>query len=163
MAHGIVGRADLPIPVALFGAAAAAVLVVSFLALAAGWSRPRLERAPERPLLRLPLVVEILLGAVGVAAFAATAYAGLAGTDSQQANLAPTAVYVGFWVGIPFASLLLGDVFRVLSPWRAIGRAVGWVAGRASGGAPPEPLPYPERLGHWPAAAGLLAFAVCEL
>ena len=37
-------------------------------------------------------------------------------------NLAPTAVYVGFWVGVPFASLLFGDVFRLLSPWRAIGR-----------------------------------------
>jgi hypothetical protein len=27
----------------------------------------------------------------------------------------------------------------------------------------PAPLAYPERLGHWPAAAGLLAFAVLEL
>ncbi len=162
-AHGIVGRADLPIPEELFGAAAAAVLVVSFVALAAGWSRPRLERLPERRLFPIPLAVEVLLGAVGVAAFAATAYAGLAGTDSQQDNLAPTAVYVGFWVGIPFASLLLGDVFRLLSPWRAIGRAAGWVAGRLSRGEATEPLPYPERLGHWPAVAGLLAFVICEL
>jgi hypothetical protein len=37
MAHGIVGRADLPIPVFWFAVAAAAVLVVSFLALAGGW------------------------------------------------------------------------------------------------------------------------------
>ena len=37
-AHGIVGRADLPIPETLFAAAAAAVLVVSFVALALGWS-----------------------------------------------------------------------------------------------------------------------------
>jgi len=33
-AHGLVGRADLPIPKSLFAAAAATVLVVSFLALA---------------------------------------------------------------------------------------------------------------------------------
>ena len=61
-------------------------------------------------------------------------------------------VYVGFWVGVPFASLLFGDVFRLLSPWRAIGRGVGWVAqprGRAARAAD-----YPERLGRWPAAAG---------
>ena len=70
-------------------------------------------------------------------------------------------VYVGFWVGVPFASLLFGDVFRLLSPWRAIGRATGWVAARA--GTLPEPLDYPERLGRWPAAAGLFAFAICEL
>ncbi|MGH2949101.1 MAG: fenitrothion hydrolase [Solirubrobacteraceae bacterium] len=163
LAHGIVGRADLPIPVALFGAAAAAVLVVSFLALAAGWSRPRLERVRERPLVRIPLAVEVLLGALGVAAFTVTVYAGLAGTDAQRDNLAPTAVYVGFWVGIPFLSLLFGDVFRLLSPWRALGRVTGWVMRRVAGDDPPEPLPYPERLGHWPAAAGILAFAVCEL
>jgi len=162
-AHGIVGRADLPIPEELFGAAAAAVLVVSFLALAAGWSRPRLERLPERPLFRVPLAVELLLGALGLAAFAIVAYAGLAGTSSQRENLAPTAVYVGFWVGIPFATLLLGDVFRLLSPWRAAGRAVGWTAARLARGGLPEPLPYPERLGRWPAVAGLLAFTICEL
>ena len=163
IAHGIVGRADLPIPVALFAAAAAAVLVVSFVALAAGWSRPRLERWRERPLVRIPLVVEVLLGAAGVLVFAAVAYAGLAGTDTQQQNLAPTAVYVGFWVGIPFLSLLLGDVFRLLSPWRAIGRLTGWVGARVGGDAMPEPLPYPDRLGHWPAALGIAGFVICEL
>ncbi|MDP9384947.1 MAG: fenitrothion hydrolase, partial [Actinomycetota bacterium] len=159
----IVGRADLPIPAELFGAAAAAVLVVSFAALAAGWSRPRLERPRERALLRLPVAVDVVLGGVGVLAFGLVVYAGLAGTDSQRENLAPTAVYVVFWVGIPLVSLLLGDVFRLLSPWRAIGRAAGWVARRVGGDALPEPLPYPERLGHWPAVAGLLAFGLAEL
>jgi hypothetical protein len=163
IAHGIVGRADLPIPLAWFAVAAVAVLVISFVVLALGWSRPRLERVPERALVRIPFAVEVLLGAAGVFVFAVTVYAGLAGTDTQSDNLAPTAVYVGFWVGIPFATLLLGDVFRLLSPWRAIGRATGWVAGRVARGAPPEPLPYPEWLGHWPAAVGLVAFAICEL
>jgi hypothetical protein len=162
-AHGIVGRADLPIPMAWFAVAAAGVLVVSFVVLAFGWTRPRFERVPERVLVRVPLVVEVLLGAAGVFVFAVTVYAGLAGTDTQADNLAPTAVYVGFWVGIPFLTLLLGDVFRLLSPWRAIGRATGWVAGRLAGDALPEPLPYPKRLGHWPAAVGLVAFAICEL
>ena len=88
---------------------------------------------------------------------------GWPGPTSQIDNLAPTAVYVGFWVGIPFLSLLLGDVFRLLSPWRAIGRLTGWAAARVGGDAMPEPLPYPERLGHWPAALGIVAFAICEL
>jgi len=163
IAHGIVGRADLPLRIEWFAVAAAVVLVISFLALAAGWSRPRLERVRERALVRVPLVVELLLGAAGVLVFCVTVYAGLAGTDSQADNLAPTAVYVGFWIGVPFATLLLGDVFRLVSPWRALGRATGWVAGRLARGALPEPLPYPERLGQWPAAAGLVGFAICEL
>jgi hypothetical protein len=87
-------------------------------------------------------------------------YAGLAGTDSEQDNLAPTAIFVILWVGVPFASLLLGDVFRLLSPWRAIGRVVGSVVARV---APAEPLEYPERLGKRPAAAGILLFGVVEL
>ena len=161
LAHAIVGRADLPIPVAMFAVAAAVVLVISFLALAAGWSRPKLEQPRERPLLRIPLVVEVLLGALGVFAFGVVVYAGLAGVDSQSANLAPKGVYVGFWIGVPFATLLLGNVFRLLSPWRAVGRATGWIMSRL--GALPEPLPYPARLGHWPAAAGILGFTICEL
>jgi hypothetical protein len=163
LAHGIVGRADLPIPVVWFAVAAAAVLVVSFLALAGGWERPRLEALGERRLFRVPLVVEILLGAIGVFVFAVTVYAGLVGPESQRDNFATMFVYVAFWVGIPFASLLFGDVFRLLSPWRAIGRATGWFAGRVARGALPEPLEYPKRLGSWPAVAGLIAFAICEL
>ena len=163
-AHGIVGRADLPIPAELFAAAAAAVLVVSFLGLASLWSEPRLQEPRERRLARVPRVVEILTGALGIAAFALVAYSGLAGTDNQQDNLAPSAVYVFFWIGIPMLSILLGDVFRAFNPWRAIGRAAGWVAARVAGpDALPEPLPYPERLGRWPAVAGLLAFGICEL
>jgi hypothetical protein len=162
-AHGIVGRADLPIPTELFAVAAAAALVASFFALAAGWRTPRLEHVRERLLFRLPRVAEVVLGLVGVLAFGVTAWAGLAGTDVQADNLAPTAVYVAFWVGVPFASLIFGDVWRLLSPWRAIGRAVGWVARRAGGDEMPEPLPYPERLGQWPAAAGIIGFAICEL
>jgi hypothetical protein len=162
-AHGIVGRADLPIPSELFGAAAAVVLVLSFLALASGWTRPRLEHLRARALFRLPLAVEVACGAIGIAAFAVVVYAGLAGTSAQQDNLAPTAVYVGFWVGAPFLSLVIGDWFRLFNPWRAIGRATGWVAHRAGGDDATEVFPYPERLGHWPAAAGILAFLICEL
>jgi heme/copper-type cytochrome/quinol oxidase subunit 4 len=162
-AHGIVGRADLPIPEAVFGAAAAGVLVVSFAALASLWSTPRLQRWPERRLLRLPVAVDVLLGALGVFVLLVTAYAGLAGTENQRDNLAPTMVYVAFWVGVPFASLLLGDIWRLLSPWRAIGRGAGRLARRTGGDELPAPLAYPERLGRWPAAAGIVGFGICEL
>jgi hypothetical protein len=163
-AHGLVGRADLPIPETLFAGAAALVLVLSFAALATLWSAPRLQEPRERRLVRLPVAVDVLLGVVGVVAFAVVVYAGLAGTDSEQDNLAPNAVFVALWVGVPFASLLFGDVFRLLSPWRAIGRAVGWVGARVSSGdAMPEALPYPARAGRWPAAVGIVFFGVCEL
>ena len=114
--------------------------------------------------MRLPVAVDVVLGLVGVVTFAAVVYAGLAGTDSEQDNLAPHVVFVMLWVGVPFASLLFGDVFRLLSPWRAIGRAVGWVAARVSSGdARRSRCPIPSALGRWPAAAGIVFFGVCEL
>ena len=162
-AHGIVGRADLPIPEAVFGAAAAGVLVVSFAALATLWSTPRLQRWPERRLVRIPVAADVVLGVLGVLVLAVTAYAGLAGSESQRDNLAPWMVYVAIWVGVPCASLLLGDVWRAVSPWRALGRGAGWVARQVGGDELPPPLEYPARLGRWPAAAGVVGFGICEL
>jgi hypothetical protein len=168
-AHGLVARADLPIPEWLFGWAAAMVLVVSFVALAVLWPEPRLERERWRALpggLGRVLggrPVEILCGAIGVALLGLIVYAGLRGTQSATANLAPTFVYVAFWLGLVPASVLLGDVFKAFNPWRAIGRSVGWFAGKVASSDLPAPLRYPERLGHWPAAAGVFAFAVMEL
>jgi hypothetical protein len=54
-------------------------------------------------------------------------------------------------------------VFAALSPWRAIGRAAGWAVTRARDGRLPSHRPYPERLGRWPAALGILAFTWIEL
>ncbi|MCW3066947.1 MAG: hypothetical protein JWN32_4119, partial [Solirubrobacterales bacterium] len=115
-AHGLVGRTDLPIPVWLFAWAAALVLVVSFALLGALWPRPRLEDVEGRRLFALPGWLEPVGGAIGVAIFGAVVYAGLAGTPEVTANLAPTFVYVLFWVGAPVLSVLLGDVFRPLNP-----------------------------------------------
>lgn len=168
IAHGIGGRTDLPIPEWLFGWAAAIVLVVSFVALAVLWQQPRLEQARFKPLPGLSRLlssapVQILCGAVGVFLLGVAVWAGLDGTQSAQANLTPRLVYVTFWLGLVFASVLLGDVFRALNPWRALGRAVSWVARTAARAPMPAPLTYPERLGHWPAVVGIFLFAAMEL
>jgi hypothetical protein len=167
IAHGLVARADLPIPDWLFGWAAAIVLVVSFVALAMLWPEPKLECERWRPLagglgrVLASRPVEIGCGAIGVFLLGLVVYAGLGGAQSPTANIAPTFIYVVFWVALVPASVLFGDVFKAFNPWRAIGRAVGWLASMASG--VPEPLVYPERLGHWPAVAGIFGFATLEL
>ena len=163
LAHGIVGREDLPIEPWVFGWAAASVLVISFVALAILWPAPRLEDATEREVLRVPRIVEILCGLVGVALFGVVVWAGLAGAQSQTANLAPTFIFVIFWVGIPVASVFFGDIFRAFNPWRAIGRGAGWLAKRVVPDSLPDALPYPERLGRWPAVLGIFAFVWLEL
>jgi hypothetical protein len=163
-AHGIVARTDLPIPVWLFGWAAALVLIVSFAALAALWPTPRLQRnVPTRRLFRIPFAIDFVVGLLGLAAFGVTVYAGLAGVQDALGNLAPTVIYVVFWVGLVVASVLFGNVWRVISPWRSIARAVSWMSRKMSSGEPPAALEYPTWLGRWPAAIGILFFAWVEL
>jgi hypothetical protein len=169
IAHGLVVRSDLPIPEWLFGWAAAMVLVVSFVGLAVLWPEPRLQEEGWRSwgatlgrvLTSRP--VEILCGTAGVFLLGLVVYSGLEGTQSSTANFAPTFVYVVFWVGLVPVSVLFGDVFRAFNPWRAIGRAVAWVAQTAARGPVPAPLEYPRWLGRWPAVIGIFAFATMEL
>ena len=158
LAHGLVQRADLPIPEEWFVRASAIVLAVSFVALAVLWPRPKLERPRWRP---LPLGLDralcsrflhVACGTVGVLLLALTIASGYAGPPGAQQNFAPTFVYVVFWVGLAVASLLFGNVFRAFNPWLALGRLL-----------PSARRPYPERLGHWPAVAGLAAFVWMEL
>jgi hypothetical protein len=160
---GLTQRQNLPIPPLMFGVTAAVVLVVSFVALAVLWPQPRMQTPPWRP---LPIgralasrPVEIACGTIGVALLALVIAGGYVGPQSGAGNVAPTFILIVFWVGMVFASLLFGDVFRAFSPWRAIGRATGALLGRRA----PAPNPYPDWLGRWPAAAVLLSFAWIEL
>ncbi len=155
-AHGLVQREQLPIPQWLFAWAAAAVLVISFFALAVLWPQPRLERDSWRPMPGGRFIasapVQNGFGLVGVFLFAVTIVAGYAGSGTALDNWAPTFILITFWVGLVFASILFGDIFRAFSPWRALGRLL-----------PSQNRPYPEKWGRWPAAIGLFVFAWIEL
>jgi hypothetical protein len=152
-AHGLVQRTSLPIPEWLFGWAAAIVLVASFAGLAVLWPTPRLQRPNWRALPGGRLLgsrpVEALCGALGVALLVVVILAGYLGHGSALDNLAPTFILIDFWVGLVFASVLFGDVFRAFSPWRAI-RLPGF-------------RQYPEHWGRYPAAIALLGFTWVEL
>jgi hypothetical protein len=162
-AHGLAGRADLPIPVYLFGWGAAAVLVLSFAGLALLWPEPRLQEPTRRRLWRVARWIDPLCGAIGIFLFGMVVYSGLAGSSTATSNFTPTFVYVIFWVGLVPASVLFGDVFRAFNPWRALARATAFVAEWMNAKPLPAPLPYPRRLGRWPAVLGILAFAWLEL
>jgi hypothetical protein len=163
-AHGIVGRADLPIPVWLFSWAAAIALVVSFVALSSLWMTPQLQQQHPRKLIRLSPVVEWLASLAGVGVFALVVYSGFAGAQVGTVNFSVTFIYVIFWVGLPVASVLFGDMFRALSPWRTCARVLAACirAVRRDKAASPI-LHYPTWLGMWPAVAGIIGFAWLEL
>jgi hypothetical protein len=168
VAHALVARKDLPIPAWLFAWGASIVLIVSFFALSAAWREPRFERehwraigaGVSRALLGLP--AQILCGAIGVALLGVSIYAGLHGTEAPDRNFAITFLFVTVWLGFPVLSVIFGNVFKPFNPWRAVGRALGG-AFESIAGQRFAHLSYPEALGRWPAAVGLVAFVWLEI
>jgi hypothetical protein len=163
LAHGLVGREDLPIPKWLFGWAATVVLVASFVGLAVLWPKPRLEGAAERRWFGVPKLLDPICGAVGIAIFVFIVYAGYEGSQTATNNIAEVFIFILFWVGVAVVSLLFGDIFKAFNPWRAAARAVAWAASKVSPNGLPAPMAYPVWLGRWPAAIGVLGFAWTEL
>jgi hypothetical protein len=145
------------------------VLVLSFLALGALWKTAQLEqRRAGRP---FPAALERflrssvlhgILGAVSAGLLVLVFLAALLGEPSSAQNLAPTFVYVIFWLGLVPLQVLFGNVWAVLNPWLAMANGVEWVWRKLRLDWQP-PLAYPERLGVWPAAFFLLCFAALEL
>lgn len=169
LAHGIGGVRDLPVPESFFFTTAAIVLVVSFVLLGALWRRPLLEsHADGRRLpgafqaVLLSRALRLVLQVTSVALFGLTLATALFGTTIELLNFAPTFVYVIFWLGLPLLSVTLGDVWRVLSPWRAIADAAVWVLEQSGREAKPV-LVWSGRWGRYPAAGALLAFVALEL
>ena len=169
VAHGIGGVQDLPVPLWLFYYGAAIVLVVSFVALGVLWKRPLLEqRANGRPLgPRLQRILQGpelrgILGAISLGLLALVFLTAWRGDRSPAANLAPTFIYVVFWLGLVPLIVIFGNFWRALSPWRVGADAVAVVA-RAAGYRRAPPLRYPEWLGRVPGGILLMSFAAIEL
>ncbi len=169
-AHGIGGQADLPISLELAVSGAVAALVVSFTVLIVAWRRPRYDdagRIGRPPRAALPALDQITsstyfrvgLRVLGLLIAAFTVACGVAGQNTLT-NPFFGIVYVWWWVGLVIASVLLGPVWRAISPVRTINAGIAKLAG-----SDPDVglFTYPERLGHWPAALGLYAFVWMEL
>lgn len=144
-AHGVGGATDLPIPFMYAMVGASWALTISFVVLALAWKTPRFVDEPAPAVLpeRRPW-----LGVVGLLLTAWVFIALFAG-PSDASNGGLQAFYILVWVGIVPLALAAGHIWRDLSPWRTLTGAGRWT--------------YPERLGYWPAAAGLFAFVWLEL
>ena len=158
------GRGDLPVPLWLVVFGAAAALIISFVALSVLWTEPRFENRAlprakpswiqsiltNRPLewvIRIAMLVFFL-----VVAMASARRAGATET------IGPIVVFDWFWVGLPIAHALLGNLWGTLSPFDTIGRLVGFDDEQGSTG-----RPYPRSWGRWPAAILLFDFVWIEL
>jgi hypothetical protein len=136
--------------------------------IAAGWRKVRYEEDSWRPLegvlgaLPASRALRALGGLVGVFLLGVAIYSGLEGTEAPDRNFITTFVFVTVWLGFPAIAVAFGDVFQLFNPWRALSAPVGWSFRKVLGRSPSH-LAYPEQLGRWPAAIGLVAVVWLEL
>ena len=162
-AHAFGARYELPVPVWLFIVGGALTVTITFLVVAAvarggaerfaavrlNLSASFLGKCLDHPLAR------VALQALGLAGLALVVVAGFVGTTDPNRNIAPTLLWIVWWVGFSYLSMLVGNIWPVVNPWLtlferfAVRRHV--------------PKPYPPWASDWPAVAALLAFGWIEL
>ncbi len=166
LAHAFGQRYDLPAPLWMYLGGAGAAVAFSFIVMAISLRRSSgttlgasvdLSRAPIIRWLAHPILIG-LLQIFSVAVFVLILATGFFGVQSPIKNFAPTMVWVIWWIGLAMISALLGDLWRLINPWRIL---FAW--GEALAGAEVGAKPYPERLGVWPAVALFAVFAWLEL
>jgi hypothetical protein len=156
-AHAFAQRYDLPLPLWHYLVGAGATVALSFV-VAARFLRSGEGRIPT---LRLALpvqaatLVEHLLRLIALGAFLLLLTAGFIGDQGDwDSNLLPVTVWVIWWVGLTFISALIGDIWPLVDPWRTAGRLMAFRK---------PMLPWPHRIGAWPAVLLFLLFAWLEL
>lgn len=167
-AHGFDERYDLPVPLAWVVAGACAVVALSFVAVAVLGARGA-RGAPGRAgravvTVELPPALRRVLRGAAWVLFVLTVASALWGTRDPLMNLAPTLVWIVWWLGMGYASALLGGVWTLLDPWRSSFDVLTELARRLGlCRHPPPRWRWPAALGQWPAAALLLLWCWLEV
>jgi len=171
-AHGFAQRYDLPVPLGLYLGGAAAAVALSFLVIAffvrgerviASYPRLKLLANPLGRFFANTFFVQ-LLRVFSVAFLALVIVAGYIGHENPFENIAPTAIWVIWWVGFAYISGLAGDLWAVVNPWSAV---YGWLEKFWQARLPSKrfgfALPWPGWLGRWPAVLLFAWFVWAEL
>jgi len=172
LAHGFGPTYDIPIPLWLYLYGAAAAVVLAFVPLAlysrktpdAAYRYPRFDLFGV-PLLRRLLTSRLLVGGLrvlSVVLFFVVVISGLVGLQSGF-NIAPTFVWITWWVGFSFFTALVGNLWPLVNPWSVL---FDWAEGLARRLGFRDKLElgeaYPGALGIWPAVGLYLVFVWFE-
>lgn len=147
------GGGRLAVPTWLFLATGGGVVGASFLLASFVTDRGLVARLnARRRAVDLPWALGPLGRVLGVAALALLLVGGLFGPTGAATNAAVLLVWVGWWAGVVMIAYLLGNPWPAIDPFRTLARPLA-----------AERLEYPEGLGRWPAAVGLLVLVWVEV
>ena len=127
-AHGFGQRYDLPVPLYLYVTGAGLAVALSFAAIGyfvrgqrshGGYPTFNLLQLRAGRLLQHPVFL-LAVRVASVVLFLLTVAAGALGTQAPIDNLAPTMVWILWWVGIAYVSALLGNVWALINPLKII-------------------------------------------
>lgn len=165
--HAFDERYDLPAPLSYFIAGATAAVALSFLVavlfVRETASGPATSHRVTIPGPLLPML-RIAGGALSLLVFALVIVAGLYGTNDPLMNIAPTVVWVLWWIGLSLLVAVVGNIWPVLDPWTILFNGLDRVArrlGRRQGIA--LHCQWPGESGPWPAVILLLTLGWFEL
>ena len=147
----------LLLPTGAYIAGGAAAVALSFAVMACMPSRFFASLATRSsPIARLPRWNTTASSAAALAIAVLLVLAGFTASRDPLDNPLPLVVWTLWWVGLTFLVAVVGDLWAILNPWRALCRLVAAVVRVV-------PRAYPDGLGYWPAVLLLLAFGWFEL
>ena len=173
LAHGFGRRYDLPVPLWLYLYGAAGAVALSFVVFglfigergeARGYPRLNLLRFG---LFRATLASRVFVSGLRVASvglFVLVILTGLLGDQTPVLNLAPTVVWVIWWVGFSLFVALAGNLWALVNPLMVLFEWADGLAGRlgVDEGLESE-APYPASWDVWPALVLFFVFVWVEL
>jgi hypothetical protein len=146
-------------------AGGSAVVVLSFVMTAWFLQPQKQTRVPRPNLLAAPagqmLGSEPVLLAVKILSvflFIIALLAGFVGLPDYSRNAAPTIFWVMGWVGLAFASVLLGNIWLLVNPWLILFDGADALWRRLTRRNLSFALPYPRRLGVLPGILMIVGF-----
>ena len=170
--HAFGPRYDLPLPLELYLVGAGGAVALSFVIMALAFrAQPAHPATPWTNLLQFGLVrvlfhpaVIAVLKILSVGLFLLVLAAGFFGTQDVVKNIAPTFVWIIWWVGLAYVVALVGNIWPVINPWSIVfagfERMIRRFGPRTQFG---FGLAYPSWLGVWPAVPLFALFAWFEL
>jgi len=162
-AHALGGVFTLPVPLGLYLVAAGATVAVSFI-VAVLIVRPG-GAVPSYPSMPLSAALAsrslAVLQVIGLAWWLGTILLGL--VVDPISPIPAVLFWIGIWVGLPIVTVLIGNPWPSLSPFRTLFSGLERVAKLVGFDKLDAGLSYPARVGRWPAAVLLVAAVWAEL